>query len=104
MSFDTDESICEELYIFIKSTGKLYAQRQAIERALAKKYKTGKFDAKKAPAAFKYLVDAGAKAYDAEHGDGGRKMPGYFPAVVRRAVAERFAEEFVVEAKLGNFI
>ncbi len=104
MSFESEESVCAELYLYIKHTGKFYAAREMVERALAKKYKAGKFDKKKAPQAFESFVAVGAKEYEREHGSGKFKTPDYFPPVIRRAVQQQFADEFLAEAKLGNFI
>ena len=87
-----------ELKLYIDNDGDLYKQRLIpIVKNIQRKMKSGKYDHKKAPKLWKYLVDDGAKKYSKE-------FPGVkFSKQERLAVAQQFADEYKdeIEAQDG---
>lgn len=68
---DVDYDAARELRLFIESDGDLYRQQfMPIIENIKRKMKSGKYDAALAPKLWGYLVDAGAKKYNKEYGDG----------------------------------
>ena len=94
-----DERMVGELKIFIDNDAQLYKQRLIpIVKNIQKKMKSGKYDHKKAPKLWKYLVDDGAKKYQKE-------FPGVkFSRQEKDAVAQEFADEYKdeIEAQDGE--
>jgi len=88
-----------ELKLFIDNDSQLYKQRLIpIVKNIQKKMKSGKYDHKKAPKLWKYLVDDGAKKYQKE-------FPGVkFSRQEKDAVAQEFADEYKdeIEAQDGE--
>jgi hypothetical protein len=84
-----DETAKRELDLFIENTGELYPMKQAIIANLQKKRAKGKYDASKAPKAWQYWVDRGAKQYEKEFG--GSKA---FDKATRTALAEELAKRY----------
>ena len=94
-----DERMVGELKMFIDNDAQLYKQRLVpIVKNIQKKMKSGKYDHKKAPKLWKYLVDDGAKKYQKE-------FPGVkFSKQEKEAVAQEFADEYKdeIEAQDGE--
>ena len=94
-----DERMVDELKLFIDNDGQLYKQRLIpIVKNIQKKMKSGKYDHKKAPKLWKYLVDDGAKKY-------AKEFPGVkFNKQEKEAVAQEFADEYKdeIEAQDGE--
>lgn len=68
---DVDYDAARELRLFIESDSDLYRQQfMPIIENIKRKMKSGKYDAALAPKLWGYLVDAGAKKYNKEYGDG----------------------------------
>ena len=88
-----------ELKLFIDNDANLYRQRLVpIVKNIQKKMKSGKYDHKKAPKLWKYLVDDGAKKYSKE-------FPGVkFDRKVKDYVAQEYADEYKdeIEAQDGK--
>ncbi len=97
-----DVGEASELKLTMENDSRLHPARQNIERALIKRKKNGTYDPAKAPKAFMWWVDLGAKQYKKEFGypDYDRKS---FNKPTRELVAEEFAREFETEYKLGNY-
>lgn len=93
-----DKHMVDELKLFIDNDGQLYKQRLVpIVKNIQKKMKSGKYDHKKAPKLWKYLVDDGAKKYQKE-------FPGVkFSRQEKDVVAQEFADEYKdeIEAQDG---
>jgi hypothetical protein len=88
-----DEHAVSELKLYIDNTGEFYPQKQLIIELLQKKVAKGKYDPKKAPLAFKYLVERGVKQYGPEVlRESSASSMRMFPPPVRRAVAEEMAK------------
>ena len=101
MGFGSDQSVVIELRDFINNDGDLHRQQhQPIRKNLMTKLGQGRFNAKLAVKLFMYLVDAGAKKYSKDHGGTWHES---FPKAVRLKVAKELLDEFVAEAKLGNY-
>ena len=81
-----------ELKLWIENDADLYRQRLVpIVKNIQKKMKSGKYDHKKAPKLWKYLVDDGAKKY-------AKEFPGFkFDKKIKDHVAQEFADEYRVE-------
>ena len=94
-----DKHMVDELKLFIDNDSQLYKQRLIpIVKNIQKKMKSGKYDHKKAPKLWKYLVDDGAKKYQKE-------FPGVkFSRQEKDAVAQEFADEYKdeIEAQDGE--
>jgi hypothetical protein len=63
-------------------------------RSLARKRDKGTYDSKKAPKAFRALLEAAAKHYLRENGARGEKWFVTFPVIVRREAARELVETF----------
>ena len=94
-----DKNMVIELKLYIENDGDLYKQKIIpIVKNIQKKMKSGKYDHKKAPKLWKYLVDDGAKKYQKE-------FPGVkFSRQEKDAVAQEFADEYKdeIEAQDGE--
>ena len=94
-----DKDMVIELKLYIENDGQLYKQRIIpIVKNIQRKMKSGKYDHKKAPKLWMYLVDDGAKKYQKE-------FPGVkFGKPERLAVAQEFADEYKdeIEAQDGE--
>ena len=84
----------KELQLYIESDQKLYRQVESIVKNIQRKMKSGKYDHKKAPKLWMYVVDAGAKQYVKEMGSPGDKWTKMFDKQTRQAVAETMADEY----------
>ena len=94
-----DGNMVIELKLYIENDGQLYKQRLIpIVKNIQRKMKSGKYDHKKAPKLWMYLVDDGAKKYSKEFS--GVK----FGKPERQAVAQEFADEYKdeIEAQGGS--
>lgn len=93
-----DHDAARELELYIENTYELVAADNSIgkniERNLEKKVRKGTFDLDKSVRLWGYLMEAGAKRYAKEFGDGERAWSRMFNAPTREYVARRFAEEF----------
>jgi hypothetical protein len=93
-----DKNMVIELKMYIDNDADLYRQRLIpIVKNIQKKMKSGKYDHKKAPKLWKYLVDDGAKKYEKE-------FPGVkFSKQEKEAVAQEYADEYrdEIEAQDG---
>ena len=93
-----DKDMVIELKLYIENDGDLYKQKIIpIVKNIQKKMKSGKYDHKKAPKLWKYLVDDGAKKYEKE-------FPGVkFSKQEKEAVAQEYADEYrdEIEAQDG---
>lgn len=99
---EVDEHAVRELSLYIENDSDIYRQHtMPVFKNLSRKWRRGTFDASKAPKAFSYVVEAGAKKYHKEFGGGG-SWHHTFPKPVRDTVAQAMAAEFVQEAELGN--
>jgi len=87
----------KDLEIYIDNEEPLYRQKLAIHKSLDAKVKSGRFDKTKAPKAFSYMVDAGARKYAKEFGGSVRTM---FPKSDRDAVAREYTKEYMSERGL----
>jgi len=92
-----------ELLTFIDNDEMLYEHGNSIQKNIVRKVMSGKYDAKKAPKLWQYLVDAGAKAYAKM---GHLSVREVFPKDLRVHMAKELAEEFegtecFAEAKLA---
>jgi hypothetical protein len=94
-----DERMVGELKIFIDNDAQLYKQRLIpIVKNIQRKMKSGKYDHKKAPKLWMYLVDDGAKKYLK---DGFYNFK--FSKQEKEAVAQMYADEYKdeIEAQDG---
>lgn len=100
---DPDQHAIRELKLYVENDGVLYQQQTVpIMKNLLKKIRAGNFDVAKAAKAYGYLVEAGAKKYQREMGDG-RSWAVAWPVAVRRVVAQELAEDFAESATRGEF-
>ena len=94
-----DKNMVIELKLYIDNDADLYRQRLVpIVKNIQRKMKSGKYDHKKAPKLWKYLVDDGAKKYQKE-------FPGVkFSKQEKEMVAQEFADEYKdeIEAQGGS--
>ena len=94
-----DKNMVIELKLYIENDGDLYKQKIIpIVKNIQKKMKSGKYDHKKAPKLWIYLVDEGAKKYQKE-------FPGVkFSKQEKEAVAQEYADEYrdEIEAQDGE--
>ncbi len=93
-----DKNMVIELKLYIENDGDLYKQKLIpIVKNIQRKMKSGKYDHKKAPKLWKYLVDEGVKKYTKE-------FPGVkFSKQEREVVAQEFADKYKdeIEAQDG---
>ena len=98
-----DQVSARELKLYVENDGQLHRQQEApIQKNLVNKLASGAFDKDKAAKLYGYLVESGAKKYNQEFGDGTSSLKG-FDKATRMAVAKSLANDFLVEANLGNF-
>ena len=99
-----DKDAAKELQLYIENDQKLYRQVESIVKNIQRKMKSGKYDHKKAPKLWMYVVDAGAKQYHKEHGTPGDKWTKMFDKQTRQAVTETMADEYrdEIEAQGGK--
>ena len=99
-----DKDAAKELQLYIENDQKLYRQVESIVKNIQRKMKSGKYDHKKAPKLWMYVVDAGAKQYHKEYGTPGDKWTKMFDKQTRQAVAETMADEYrdEIEAQGGK--
>ena len=94
-----DKDMVIELKLYIENDAMLYKQKLVpIVKTIQKKMKSGKYDHKKAPKLWIYLVDEGAKKYQKE-------FPGVkFSKQEKEAVAQEYADEYrdEIEAQDGE--
>ena len=86
-----DKHAADELGLYLENESALYPEKQAIIANLQKKKKKGKYDAKKAPKLWLYLVNDAAKKYEKEFGSGGANV---FNKPTRESVAEELATRY----------
>jgi hypothetical protein len=91
----SDEAV--ELQIVIDNDEPLYRQKLAIWKNLLSKVEYGDYGPDRAPQAFAYLVDAGAKRAKAEFG-------GSYSKSDRDDLAGYYADEFEIENSIGTKI
>lgn len=97
----TDETAVRELAIWTKNDGDVWIQvRESVEANLMKKWRKGTYDHTKAPKAWMYVADAGAKTYTRTFGGSGYGSFGCFDKATRQAVAQEMADDF--HAALAN--
>lgn len=86
-----------ELVLYIENDGDLYRQqKQPIEKNLTRKWQKGQYDHSKAPKAWMYLVDNGAKKYMKEFGGPGDA----FDKATRMAAAQELADTWQAEMEV----
>ena len=94
MGFTTDESIATELETYIVNDGTLYRQRvKPMITNLAKKMAKGTYNRTQAVKLWRYLADAGAKAYNKEFGMGSSGYGPWTPAI-RNIVAKELRDYY----------
>lgn len=98
-----DEHAATELELYIDKDSGLYRQQtQPIIANLLRKIKAGKYDSVKAVKLWEYLMDSGAKKYAKEFASP-NEWNTIFTKATRRAVAERFAAQFEMNVKAGEY-
>lgn len=102
MSFDTDESVADELILYLDNDEPLYRQKKAIIQNLTKKFEKGTYDHKLAPKIWSYLVESAAKRYVKELGSPGDKWFQMFDVPVRKLAAKELADRWYKLAKAGH--
>lgn len=88
-----------ELELYIDNTEPLYRQSLEIQKNLIRKIQARRYDHRKAPKLWLYLVDAGARRYVKEFGGEVRIM---FPLPVRRLLAKQYAAQFIRQLRSGE--
>lgn len=93
-----------ELEVYIENDSDLYRRQfQPIQKNLITKMARGVYHHAGAVKLFGYLMESGAKKYVKEFGSPGDVWHQMFNTATRKHAAERFADYFEVEAKLGNY-
>lgn len=96
-----DEHAATELQLYIENDYELVGADNSlgknIERMLMKKVAKGKFQVLPSVKAWMYLIDAGAKKYAKEFGDGEHAYPRMFNKPTREKVATIWARDFAQE-------
>lgn len=93
-----DQAAIRELGLYIENDGDLYRrQMQPIETNLLRKAKSGKYDPRKAPKLWSYLVESGAKKYHKEFGSPGVPWNRMFPKPERDELSRQAARAFEVD-------
>jgi hypothetical protein len=93
-----DSAAIRELGLFIENDGDLYRQQQTpIEKNLRLKGMKGKYDPKKAPKLWSYLVESGAKKYHKQFGSPGVPWNKMFPKPERDELSRQAARAFEAE-------
>lgn len=104
-----DTHAARELELFVENDADLHRQQGApINKNLITKMARGVYNHAGAVKLFGYLMESGAKKYIKQHGSvepytGRDEWHQVFSPATRKAAAERFADHFEVEAKLGNY-
>lgn len=94
MGYTTDESIAVELETYIVNDGTLYRERaKPMITNLAKKMAKGTYNRTEAVKLWRYLADAGAKAYNKEFGLGSSGYGPWTPAI-RNMVAKELRDSY----------
>lgn len=88
-----------ELELYIDNDQRLYHQSLAIQKNLIRKIQRGRYDHRKAPRIWLYMVDEGARRYVKEFGGSVRDM---FPLAGRKNLATRYANQFVRMLRSGE--
>jgi hypothetical protein len=88
-----------ELELYIDNTEPLYRQSLAIQKNLLRKIAKGRYDHRKAPKLWLYMVNEGARRYVKEFGGNGRLM---FPLAGKKNLAKRYANQFVRMIQSGE--
>ncbi len=90
-----------ELMLYADNTQALARQRDAVCASLARHVRRGDYDSAKAPAAFRYLAEAAAKAYAREFSL--RDVPWHatFSVAARAEVARALAPRFYACRRAG---
>ena len=101
MSFETEESVAEELILYLDNDEPLYRQKKEIIKNLTKKFDKKTYDHKLAPKIWSYLVESAAKKYAKEMGSPGQKWFQMFDASVRKLAAQALADRWYKLAKAG---
>ena len=99
-----DKHMVDELKLFIDNDGQLYKQRLVpIVKNIQKKMKSGKYDHKKAPKLWMYLVDDAAKEYVKEFGTTQDDVATMFPKETRQKVAQTISDRELENIKAGEY-
>ena len=102
--FGGDESVADELRMFIDNDGQLYrGMTTSIHKALVTRKARGQYDKTKAQKAFLNLATAGAKKYAKDVGNDPRGWHTMFSMNVRKIVAKEMEDFFRGEMELGNY-
>lgn len=96
----TETQEARELQLYIDNDYRLYQMRQAIYDNLTKKQNKGTYDHRKAPQAFSYLVEAGARAYAKEFATA-PEWNKIFSVAVRKELAQEYADDFQADGLRG---
>lgn len=101
---EVDTVAARELELYVENDGALYRQQYTpINKKLATKMARGVYDHAKAVKLFMYLMESGAKKYAKEFSTSQSDWPQIFSVPTRKYVAERFADHFEAEYRLGNY-
>jgi hypothetical protein len=91
----TDSTAIRELGLYIENDSDLYHRQQLpIEKNLRLKGMKGKYDPRKAPKLWSYLVESGAKKYAKEFGSPGQPWNKMFPKKERDELSRQAARAF----------
>lgn len=93
------EGSLRELELYIDNEEPLYRQSQAIQENLLRKMAAGRYDYRRAPKLWLYLVDEGARRYVKEFGGSVRDV---FPLSVRKHLAKSYAAQFLRKLRSGE--
>jgi len=98
--YDTDESVADELKLYMDNESDLYDNKlRSIYPGLVRKLAAGRYNSEMAVAAFAYLVERGAKKYAREFGTSEREWSQMFPKNIRQMVATEYRDEFESEVR-----
>ena len=90
-----------ELDLYIENDEPLYRMQKAIIKNLAAKTKRGAYVHSKAPQAWSYFVEAGAKKYAKEFATA-KQWSIMFPKKERDVLARHYAQHFALEHGFGG--
>ncbi len=97
-SFDSDESIVDELVLYAENDGELYTRfYEPIAANMAKFYEKGNYDQERAIQGWMYFVDAVAKKYSQDFGGVWHQS---FPKNIRQMAAAEIAQQWLTEYEL----
>lgn len=103
MSFESPESLAQELILFTDNDGQIYhSKTQPILKNLMTKIGQGRYNHDQAVDLFMYLAEAGAKQYVKEFSSG-IAWHDVFPIDIRRLAAAHWRDEFEANAKSGEY-